>query len=97
MTLKRYARSPIYGLNERYGTSKSILLIRNGLETGAVRGQSYITKENERLDIISGQFYGDGTLWWIIAAGSGVGWSMQVPPNTKLTIPLLEDVSQLVG
>lgn len=97
MAFKRYARTPIYGINQRYGTSLAIILLRDGIQTGAVRCQSYVTKENERLDIIAGQFYGDGTLWWIIAAGSGVGWSMQVPSNTKLTIPLLEDVSQLVG
>lgn len=97
MAFKRYARTPIYGINQRYGTSRTIILIRDAIQSGTVRSQSYVTKENERLDIIAGQFYGDGTLWWVIAAGSGVGWSMQVPSNTKLIVPSLEDVSQLVG
>ena len=97
MTLRRYSRTPIYGLNTRYGTSKAILYIRNGIQAGTIRGQQYITKENERLDIIAGQFYGDGTLWWVIAAGSGIGWGLQVPSNTQLTVPILEDVSQVVG
>jgi hypothetical protein len=97
MSIRRYARTPIYGLNSRYGTSKATVLIRNGVNNGGIRTQTYVTKENERLDILAGQYYGDGTLWWIIAAGSNIGWCLQVPSNTKLNIPLLEDVSQVVG
>lgn len=97
MSIRRYSRTSVYGLNSKYGTSKAILLIRNGVNIGTIRSQQYITKENERLDIIAGQFYGDGTLWWVIAAGSGIGWGIQVPSNTKLVIPVLEDVSQFVG
>ena len=45
-------------------------------------------KEGERLDQIAGVVYGDSTLWWMIAAASGIGWGLQVPPGTKLRIPL---------
>jgi len=26
-------------------------------------------------------------LWWIIAALSNIGWNLQVPPGTKITLP----------
>jgi hypothetical protein len=26
-------------------------------------------------------------LWWVIAAASGIGWGMQVPPGVILKIP----------
>ena len=97
MSIRRYARTTVIGVGRRYGTSKAILLIRNGLASGIIRGETYLTKENERLDIIAGQYYGDGTLWWVIAAGSTVGWGLQVPPNTRLTVPNLQDVAEYVG
>ena len=31
--------------------------------------------------------YGDPTLWWVIAACSGIGWGLQVPPGIYLKIP----------
>jgi hypothetical protein len=52
----------------------------------------------ERLDIIAGELYGDASLWWIIAAASGIGWGMQCPPGTVLDIPTkIEQITRLVG
>lgn len=50
-------------------------------------------KENQRLDHIAYQVYGDGTLWWAIAAASGIGWALQCPPGTILRIPT--DLNQI--
>lgn len=97
MTLRRYERTLVFGLGESYGTSNTIVRLRNGIEQGALRTEQYTTKENERLDIIAGQFYGDGRLWWIIAAVSQVGWGLQVPSNIRLTIPNLQDVAEIIG
>lgn len=97
MTLRRYATTAVYNVGRRYGTSKAILIIRNGVSSGRIRSETYITKQDERLDIIAGQYYGDGTLWWMIAACSNIGWGLQVPPNTKLLIPTLQDVAEFVG
>lgn len=97
MTLRRYARTPVYNIGRRYGTSKAIIVIRNGINSGKIRSETYVTKQDERLDIIAGQYYGDGTLWWIIASCSNIGWGLQVPPNTILTIPTLQDVAEFVG
>jgi hypothetical protein len=48
----------------------------------------YPLKERQRLDHIAAQAYGDGTLWWIVASASGVGWSLQCPAGTILRVPL---------
>ena len=53
----------------------------------------YIVQEGDRLDAIAGRFYGDGRLWWIVAASSGIGWWLQVPPGTRLLIPT--DLNQI--
>ena len=59
---------------------------------------TYETKQAERLDVIAGDYYGDGTFWWVIAAASGIGWSLQVPPGTYLAIPKsLSSIYKLLG
>lgn len=97
MTIRRYSRTTIYGLNKRYGTSNAIITLRDGITNGNIRAENYVTKENERLDIIAGERYKDSTLWWLIASCSNIGWGLQVPSNTKLTIPYLEDVVKYIG
>jgi len=69
---------------------------RNSISSGLVRTQTYISTQNERLDIIAGEQYNDSTLWWIIAAASNIGWGLQVPPGTLLIIPVLSDVSKFI-
>jgi len=57
-----------------------------------------VVTKADRLDIIAGREYGNGRYWWVIAAASGIGWGMQVPPGTNLRIPInLGDVEGLVG
>lgn len=97
MALRRYARSNILGINKQYGTSLAIQAIRNGIRSGTIRFTTEVLKEGQRLDSISGRIYGDATLFWVIAAASDIGWSLQVPPSTILTIPNLDDVAELVG
>lgn len=97
MTTRRYARTPIIGLNFRYGTSFAIPVIRAGIENGSIRSKEIILVESERLDIIAGKEYGDGSLFWVIAAASNIGWALQVPPGTRILIPNLSDVINLVG
>jgi nucleoid-associated protein YgaU len=52
-----------------------------------------ISKPGQRLDILAGKLYGDSSLWWVIAAASGIGWGLQIPGGTVLTVPT--DISQI--
>ena len=67
-------------------------IIRDEVEAGTVSTSVYVLKSGERLDILADKFYGDGKLWWIIAAASGVGWWLQATPGTILRIPEFEDI-----
>jgi len=82
MTIRRYSRTPIIIYGRKYGTTEISAIIRQNMDNNNISYGFYSTKENERLDIIAGTYYGDGSLWWIIAAGSSVGWGLQVPPGT---------------
>ena len=97
MAIKRYARANILGINKQYGTSRSVQVIRKGLASKIIRFTTEILKEGQRLDSIAGIVYGDAQLYWIIAAASNIGWTMQVPPSTILIIPNLSDVAELIG
>jgi len=47
-----------------------------------------ITTSADRLDKLANTFYGDVSLWWVIAAANGLGkGTLVVPGNTKLRIP----------
>tara|TARA_X000001388_G_scaffold70384_1_gene59493 strand:- start:359 stop:652 length:294 start_codon:yes stop_codon:yes gene_type:complete len=48
---------------------------------------THILEEGQRLDQISAERYGDSSYWWVIAAASGIGWSLQLPPGTFIIIP----------
>jgi hypothetical protein len=56
--------------------------------TGALKCKAITMNATQRLDTLSGLYYGDSQYWWIIAAASGIGWGLQVPPGTLIRIPL---------
>ena len=54
----------------------------------------------ERLDVLAYKFYGDVTLWWVIAKANGLTGKMYAPQNTEIRIPgnvskVLEDFNNL--
>jgi hypothetical protein len=87
MTLRRYANDLTINDGLMLQTNESIALIREGIESGAIPYQLLTLKEGDRLDALASRFYGDGSLWWIIAAASGIGWWLQIPPGTVLVVP----------
>jgi len=95
--LNRYARTPVIGLGYRYGTSFAVPAIRQNIQAGNIRYQEIVLQESNRLDILAGLYYGDGKLWWLIAAASNIGWGLQVPVGTIIRIPDLSDCSRFVG
>ena len=47
-----------------------------------------VTTSADRLDKLANTFYGDVSLWWVIAAANGLGkGTLVVPGNTKMRIP----------
>jgi hypothetical protein len=97
MPFSRYSRTRVMGLGQRFGTSFYIPAIRNGILNGNIRFEEIILDEGERLDVLAGKFYGDGRYSWVLAAASDVGWTLQVPPGTRIRVPNLEDVANIVA
>jgi len=94
MTFSRYSNDPAF--SNHLGTSLKTSKIRALVQDGSLEITLYTTKEGERLDHISGKYYGDGRYWWIIAAASNIGWWLQVPAGTSLIIPLnLDEIEVL--
>lgn len=97
MALRRYNRTDTIGINRQYGTSFAIQSIREGIRNGTIRFEQDILRENQRLDSIAGEVYGDATLFWAIAAASDIGWALQAPPGTLLKIPEIADLEDILG
>ncbi len=74
-------------LSSRGVSGANTYKIFRAVATGAIASTTIVLEQGQRLDHIAGQAYGDATLWWIIAAASGVGWSLQCPPGTIIKIP----------
>jgi nucleoid-associated protein YgaU len=95
MAIKRYGE--VIALGTKYGVGRSHVLIRQALDNGTLSYSSNVLKGHQRLDTLAGEAYGDGTLWWVIAAASGIGWGLQVPPGTVINIPNIEQVASLLA
>ena len=63
--------------------------------SGTLEFETHTLRDGERLDHLAGQYYGDGTLWWVISGASGIGWGLQVPAGTFIRIPT--DVQAVIG
>jgi hypothetical protein len=51
----------------------------------------------ERLDKLANEFYGDVTMWWVIAAANGIGkGTFLIPSNTILRIPQVNDINNYI-
>ena len=98
MAINRYNRTQIILGGKQYGTSRACTIIYTAVNTGNIPYMEYVTSQAERLDVLAGKKYGDATLWWVIAASSGIGWGLQVPPGTLLKIPnTVNDIITIVG
>lgn len=94
--MRRYTTSRIIKGGLMRGTSDTVHLIRNAISAKRIKIKELTLQESQRLDILAGIEYGDSTLWWIIAAASNIGWSLQVPPGTLIKIPDLKDVDKVI-
>jgi hypothetical protein len=62
--------------------------IRKGVLNNTISFVEETSKEGFRLDYYANKYYNDASLWWIIAAASGIGWWLQIPPGVVLYIPV---------
>ena len=98
MGLRRYNRTSLILAGRQYATPRAVSQIQSAISSGRISYVIHICSEQERLDILAGKKYGDGRLWWIIAACSGIGWGLQVPPGTRLILPnKLSEIARIVG
>jgi nucleoid-associated protein YgaU len=95
MSLNRYASDNLVKNGSLLSTNSSIQRIRDAIKSGQITTTTHVIKEGDRLDILAGKLYGDGRLWWILAAASGIGWWLQVPPGTRIVVPT--DLSVIEG
>ena len=87
MALSRYRFSKKIRNGKYYGTSNVNSIIHRSVKNGILDTTTTILAENQRLDHLAMAAYGDSNLWWVIAAASGIGWGLQVPPGTLIFIP----------
>ena len=51
-------------------------------------GDTFIrAKDGDRLDTLAHNYYGDQTLWWVIAKANGIRGKAALEPGTELRIP----------
>ena len=75
----------------RPGNIKTMSRISSQLRQSIARGETdvetIILEEGVRLDHLAARYYSDPSYWWIIAAASSIGWGLQAPPGTVITVP----------
>tara|TARA_A100001391_G_scaffold149181_1_gene106696 strand:+ start:128 stop:424 length:297 start_codon:yes stop_codon:yes gene_type:complete len=98
MSVSRYDRDPLIFGGRSFGSAQSVVIIRDAVRRGQLSLKEKIMSESERLDVIAGQQYQDASLWWVIAAASNIGWGLQVPAGTKISIPTnISEVLELIS
>lgn len=88
MSLSRYKFSRQIKNRKYYGTSDVSHKIYRAVKQNNIDFDTIVLAEGQRLDHIAGLTYGNSNLWWIIAAASGIGYGLQVPPGTLINIPI---------
>lgn len=73
--------------NKHFATSEMTSKIFGAADNGSLASNLYQIQSGERLDHIAFKVWGDATLWWIIAAASGIGWPTQLVAGTYVRIP----------
>lgn len=91
MPLNRYKNDSVIKNGTTIETNKLIARLRTAIKNNNIACTERYLRDGERLDTIAYKAYGDGTLWWVIAAASNIGWWLQVPPGTLIRIPIDRD------
>ena len=68
-------------------TTKMNARIRRAVVDSEIRVSVHTLQEGERLDTLAFRYFNSSEYWWVIAAASGIGWNLQLPPGTLLQVP----------
>jgi hypothetical protein len=61
--------------------------IFSAVDSGLIPTKIGQIADGQRLDHLAALEYGDGSLWWIIAAASGISWPLQLQAGTYVRVP----------
>jgi len=96
--MRRYNRTGLINGGTSYATPQAVANIRAAVASGGIPTRLYVCAGAQRLDTIAMKELGSSALWWVIAATSGIGWALQVPPGTRLLLPAkLSDIMGIIG
>lgn len=95
MALSRYALVGKIKSGKGVATTTNMSKIFFACENGTLQHDIYVLEEGQRIDQLAGIAYQSSDYWWVIAAASGIGWGLQVPPGTVLRIP--RNLSEVLG
>ena len=87
MAIGRYSFASRLYSGKSFGTTLASARIHSAVENRRLPFAVKVATQGMRLDALAGEYYGDSSYWWIIAAASGIGWGLQIPPGTILRIP----------
>ena len=79
-------------------SARTTMLLRRANQYDLIPVRKIKIKEEQRLDHLAFDYLGDSTLWWVLAALSNIGWGLQVPAGTIISIPTdLRAVKSIAG
>jgi len=80
MSVNRYQSTK--SLNDRYQTTRYPTFPKRSTDL------YIISREQDRLDILSNEFYEDPRFWWVIAKANNLGkGTLDVPSGVQIRIP----------
>ena len=93
--MNRYATTKI--IKDKYGVRKASTTIIPSPPVSNLDTYIQITSP-ERLDRLAFKFYGDSTIWWVIASANNLGnGSLFVNENTTIRIPNKAGIQDLIS
>lgn len=94
----RYLRDQVSASGKGLSTPGAVAAIRFSIKSGEIPiVQTLLTTQADRLDTLAGAVYNDSRYWWVLAAASNIGWGMQVPPGTIISVPDIRAVERLIA